>query len=127
MLRKCETAFGFALHVAKHVAGGEQVRDALVATIGGRAEIPGGLRDLERPTHEVTARLDVSGPWHDAIAEHRIGPGLEAPEPTPFNQVIAELTKPISGLIVPETWPGNEAAQRDIGTTGRIGVPVFQA
>ena len=68
----------------------------------------------------------MSGPGHGVDAEPYVRPGLEPLQPTPLDQVIAELTEPKAGLVVPKTRSGNGATM-DVGITGRIGVAVFQA
>ena len=66
------------------------------------------------------------GPGHNENAEPHVCPGLESPQPTPLDQVIAELAEPKAGLIVSKTRSG-KGATMDVGITGRIGVAVFQA
>ena len=68
----------------------------------------------------------MSGPGHGVDAEPYVRPGLEPLQPTPLDQVIAELTEPKAGLVVSKTRSGNGATM-DVGITGRIGVAVLQA
>ena len=66
------------------------------------------------------------GPGHSVDAEPYVRPGLEPPQPTPLDQVIAELAQPKTGLVVAKTRSG-KGATMNVGITGRIRVAVFQA
>src|SRR4029450_13000819 len=68
----------------------------------------------------------MSRPWHDGIAEDRIGPDLEALQTALFHQVIAELTEAIAGLIVAEVHAGDRT-QPYIGVARPIAVAALKA
>src|SRR5262249_18450179 len=115
------------LHVDERITRREKVHDQAVAAIARAREVADGMRDLEGATDQIAAGSHMLGPRHDDIAEHHIRARFEALQPTLFYQVAAEPTEPKAGIVVAKTRSGNEAAQPDIGTTGRISVAVFQA
>ena len=109
LLREREAMLGFAFRLGKRIARREKVRVQFVAAIGRVSEIADLVCRLERAAHQIAARPDMSRPGQNDIAEVHIGPGLEARQSAFFNQVIAEPTEAISGLIVAEARAGDHA------------------
>ena len=107
--RKRETMLGFALRLSERISRREKVRDQVVAAVGRKSEVADPVRGIERATHQIAARPDMSRPRHDEIAEVHIGPGLEALQSTLLDQLIAELAEAKSGLIVAEVRSGDHA------------------
>src|SRR6185503_4808306 len=75
LLCKVETLLGFTLRVSQPISRREKIRVQVVAAVGGKREVTGLVRGIERATHQVTARRDVLRPRHDEIAEGHICPG----------------------------------------------------
>src|ERR1700754_96705 len=65
-------------------------------------------------------------PWQNDISKVHIGPGLEALQPAPFDQVVAEPAKAVSGVVVAEAGPG-ERAKQYIGEARTVAVAVLEA
>ncbi len=113
--RKRETTLGFALHLIKRIARREKVRVQLVAAERRKIRVAALGCRLERATQRITGSPDMSRPRYEDISKVHIGPGLEAPQPALFDQVIAELAESKSGLVVAEARPGDRAANPHIG------------
>jgi hypothetical protein len=67
LLRKRKAGLGFTLHLSERISGREQVRAQVGTTVRRKREIAGLVRSLKRPTHQITASLDMFRPWHDLI------------------------------------------------------------
>jgi hypothetical protein len=116
LLREGETTLGFALHLIEGVARREKVRIQVAKAVRRKSQVAALVCRLEGAPHQFTASPDMSRPWQDDTSEVHIGPGLEAPQPALFDQVIAEPAESKSGLIVapvvapPTRWRGRPSA-----------------
>ena len=126
ILRKRETTLGFALHLIERIARREKVRAQMVAAIRRKNEITDPVCSLESPTQQIAASPDMSRPRQDDISKVHIGPGLEALQPAPFDQVIAEPAELKSGLVVAEVRSG-EQTKHYIGEARAVTVAALEA
>ena len=60
LLREREAMLGFALHFGERIARREKIRDQAGAAVRRKREVAALIRDLERATQQITARLDMS-------------------------------------------------------------------
>src|SRR5688572_30615650 len=68
----------------------------------------------------------MSGPRQDETSEGHVGPGLEARQSAPFDEVMAEPPESESGLIVVEAGSGDHA-KASVGEAGAVAVAALQA
>jgi len=68
----------------------------------------------------------MSRPYHEVSSDGHIGPGLEAPQPSSFDQFIAELAGSKSGLVVAEMRSGGHSKAR-IGKARTVAVTLLEA
>ena len=87
LLRERQAMLGFTLHLNERISRREKVRVQLVAAIRGKGEVTDLVRGIERATHQIAAGPDMSRPRHDDSSEGHIGTGLEARQPTLFDQL----------------------------------------
>src|SRR5258705_8857996 len=99
-LRKRERILGFALHINERVPCREKIRGQVPAAVGRAIEVAHLVRRLQRAVQKITPSPDMSRPRQDETSEAHIGPGLEALQSVPFDQVIAELAEAVCRLIV---------------------------
>ena len=104
-----ETMLCFAFHLGERIARHEKVRGQFVSAIGGVSEVADRVCRLERAAQQIAAGPDMSRPGQHTICKVQIGPGLETRQSASFDQVIAELTEAIKGLIVAEARAGDHA------------------
>jgi hypothetical protein len=116
LLGEGEALFGFALHFRQRLAGEEQVRVQVLARISSIGEISDPVRRLERAAHQIAADPHVLRPAHDINREVEIRARLEALQPAPFDEVVAELAEAKSGLVVAKKRSG-DPGEHDIGDT----------
>src|SRR5216684_4701268 len=95
-----------------------------VQAVSGISEITDPVRGVETATLELSRCLDMSRPWNDESSKGHIGAGLIAMQATLLHQIVTELAKPESGLIVSETRP-SEHTQPYIGVARSVAVSVF--
>src|SRR5262245_60486936 len=100
LLRKCESGFGFVLHISERISCRRKVRGQAWVAVARKRKVAGLICDLEAPTQQLRARLDVSCPRHDLIREAHIGPSLKALQPACFDQLIAELAEARCDLVL---------------------------
>src|ERR1700722_19986131 len=68
----------------------------------------------------------MSRPRQDETSETHIGPGLEALQPVPFDQIMAEPAEAVSRLIVAEARSGDHA-KPNVGETRAVTVATLEA
>src|ERR1700747_3607907 len=112
-LRKGEAFLGLLLRVIERVACREQVRGQLVAAKRRVCHVTYLGCGLERAEHQIPASADMFRPGQNDIAKVHIGPSLKALQSASFDQVIAESTETVSGLVVTESRSA-ERAEQDI-------------
>src|SRR3984957_20665467 len=121
-----EALFGVALYLRQRLAGEEKARVQLRARVDRMREVADPVCRFERTVQQITAGPYVFHPTRDKNREDIIGRRLEAFELASFDEVVAELAKTKSGLVVPEMPPG-KPTKHDIGDTGGIAVAMLEA
>src|SRR3984885_3641350 len=121
-----EALFGVALHLRQWLAGEEKGRVQIRARVDRMHEVAAPVRRLERTEQQITAGPYVFHPTRDKTREDIIGPRFEAFETATFDEVVAELAKTKSGLVIPEMPPG-KPAKHNKGDTGGSAVAMLEA
>src|SRR5215475_1375240 len=124
--RKRETTLGFALHLIEWIARREKVCVQVGVAGRLRIEITALVCDFERATHQIAATPDMSRPRNHHAPKVEKNPGLEALQPSLFDQIIAELPESKSGLVVAEAWPC-DVAKHCIGHARCVTVAILEA
>jgi hypothetical protein len=62
LLRKCETALGFTLHLIERIARREKVRVKVAAAVPSKSEVTRVVRRLERAMYQIAARPNMFRP-----------------------------------------------------------------
>ncbi len=126
LLRECKTLFGFALHLAERNAHGEKV----VVEIETDASREGGIAvlvcDLESTAQQIAPRPHVFSIRQKMSAEEHIYPGLQARQPTSFDQFIADLAEAKTGMVVVESLAGDQTKPH-IRVAGAVAVAPLKA
>src|SRR5580698_3078093 len=122
--RELEASLGLALRLGQSGSSRKKIRVQVVAAICRASEVSCPVRGVERTSHKLLPRLDVLPPRYDTVPEAQIDASLIAMPPVLLHQIVAQLAKLKSGLIVPETRPQR---QRYVRVARCIAIAMLEA
>ena len=101
-LAERQAIFSFRLDLDERVSGDQVVRGQLLASIGGKRQIPGAVRKVERTANQLAFAGRMLRPRDHGIPECDVGSRLVTRQSALLDQVKTELAEPISVLVVVE-------------------------
>src|SRR5271156_5045760 len=105
LLREVKAILGFPLQIVERASRPDEQAVQTEMTVRSGCEVAYRFCCGERLTQHATASQEMFHPWHGAICKCLTRNRLEAFQATPFNQVVAKLSKSKCILVITEPMP----------------------